>query len=445
MVMFRLHPRANSAVLAAPLLLVIVALYVSSDYVAGDLDGYWTAATAKAVSALIFIAPVTAACAAWEAGRIRRARIGDGTPTRNGWQIAVAALTPVVLLGFLALAAALAVARLHMESAPGWPDARIIASAGLIVCAHVVVGYAVGMWLPAVAAVPVVLIGDYLWNVYPPALEPLWLRHLTRPASGCCMNTSAVDPAGIVGPALVAVGLAAVAVAAATLSRHTPRLGTLPGFVPYAGAALALAVAAATTTASVGLVDGLGPDAIRTRPASELVCADSRGTRVCVWPEHEPRLAETARAVSTAAERLRLVGVTSPDVITESLQQPEPGQTHQRQWTVTVRQDPGFTSQDIVTGLVSDLTVTLVDSPHDENSAHANCPADPATAAQRAYDAEDELRSWLAVRAGMTPQDARLRTDPRIWAPVGHVLDSPLGNQKDWYRATLAQVRCMPR
>ncbi len=138
--MFRLRPRANSAVLAAPLLLCVVALYVSSDYVAGDLDGYWTAATAKAASALIFIAPVTAACAAWEAGRIRRARIGDGTPTRNGWQIAVAALAPVVLLGFLALAAALAVVRLHMESAPGWPDARIIASAGVIVCAHIVAG-----------------------------------------------------------------------------------------------------------------------------------------------------------------------------------------------------------------------------------------------------------------------------------------------------------------
>ncbi|MEV5085858.1 hypothetical protein AB0K74_46635, partial [Streptomyces sp. NPDC056159] len=55
--LFRFHPRSNAAVLAAPLLLFIVVLYVSSDYVSGDLDGYWTAATAKAASALIFIAP----------------------------------------------------------------------------------------------------------------------------------------------------------------------------------------------------------------------------------------------------------------------------------------------------------------------------------------------------------------------------------------------------
>ena len=159
----------------------------------------------------------------------------DGTPTRTGLQIATASLAPVVLLGFLALAAALAVARLHMESAPGWPDARILASAGVVLCAHVLAGYAIGMWLPAVAAVPVVLVGDYLWNVYPPALEPLWLRHLVLPASGCCMNTSAVAPAGITAPTLMAVGLAALAVAAAAVSRRTPRAGKPADVGPVLG------------------------------------------------------------------------------------------------------------------------------------------------------------------------------------------------------------------
>lgn len=436
--MFRLHPRANAAVPAAPVLLGIVALYVSSDYVAGDLDGYWTAATAKAAFALIFIAPVTAACAAWEAGRLRRARIGDGTPTRNAWQIAAAALAPVVLLGLLALAAALAVARLGMESAPGWPDARILASAAVVLCAHILVGYAVGVWLPAVAAVPVVLVGDYLWNVYPPAMEPLWLRHLTLPATGCCMNTAAVAPPGIAAPTLVAVGLAALAVAAAALSRRTPRLGGLPGSAPYLGGALAVVVALATASEGVRLVDGLGPDAIRARPVSELVCADSRGTRVCVWPEHAPRLHETARVVGTAVERLRLVGVASPDVVTEGSPHPGP-----KRWTVTVRQDPGFTGQDIVTSLVSDLTGILVSGPH--AGSRANCPAGPATAAQKAFDAHDQLTAWLSVRAGVSTRKVRDSVDPRTWEPVGRVLDAGLSSQKAWYGATLAQARCMPR
>ncbi|SDO37961.1 hypothetical protein SAMN04487981_110172 [Streptomyces sp. cf386] len=438
MVMFRLHPRANAAVPAAPALLLIVALYVSSDYVAGDLDGYWTAATAKAASALIFIAPVTAACAAWEAGRLRRAGIGDGTPTRNGWQIAAASLAPVALLGFLALAVALAVARLHMESAPGWPDARIIASACVILCAHIVAGYAIGMWLPAVAAVPVVLVGDYLWNVYPPALEPLWLRHLTRPAFGCCMNTSEAYPGAIAAPALMSAGLAALAVAAASLSRRTPRLGSLPRSVPHWGAALAVVATLVTTSTGVGLVDELGPDAVQARPESELVCDDVQGTRVCVWPEHASRLPETARTVSTAVERLRLVGVSPPDVVTESGLRPG-----RKEWTVTVRQDPGFTSQDMVTSLASDLAVTLVAGSHNESRTH--CPADPATAAQQAYGSQDELGIWLSVRAGRSPQEARNSSDPRTWAPVGRVLDTSLSSQKDWFRTTLTQARCMPR
>ncbi|KMS71425.1 hypothetical protein ACM01_27095 [Streptomyces viridochromogenes] len=438
MVMFRLHPRANAAVPAAPVLLCIVVLYVTSDYVAGDLDGYWTAATAKAVSALIFIAPVTAACAAWEAGRLRRAKVGDGTPTRNGWQIAAASLAPVMLLGFLALAAALAVVRLQMESAPGWPDVRIIAAACVILCAHVALGYAVGMWLPAVAAVPVVLVGDYLWNVYPPALEPLWLRHLTQPAFGCCSNASAVYPGAVTAPALVAVGLAALAVAAAAVCRRTPRRGSLPGSVPYWGAALAVVAATVTTSAGVRLVDGLGPDAIEARPVSDLVCADPRGTRVCVWPEHASRLTETARTVSTAVERLRRVGVSPPEVVTESGQRPGTGQ-----WTVTVRQDPAFTDQDLVTSLTSDLTVILVNSPHGDGRTH--CPADPATAAQRAFDSQDQLGVWLSVRAGRSQQEARDSTDPRIWAPVGRVLGTSAASQETWFQDTLVQARCMPR
>lgn len=436
--MFRLHPRANAAVPAAPLLLCIVTLYVTSDHVAGDLDGYWTAATAKAVSAMIFIAPVTAACAAWEAGRLRRAKVGEGAPTRDGWLIAAAALAPVLSLGLLALAAALAVVRLQMESAPGWPDARIIAAACAILCAHITLGYAVGMWLPAVAAVPVILVGDYLWNVYPPALEPLWLRHLTQPAFGCCSNDSAVYPGAITAPTLVAVGLAALAVAAAAVSRRTPRRGSPPRAVPYWGAALAVVAATAATATGVRLVDGLGPDAIEARPVSDLVCADPRGTRVCVWPEHTSRLTGTARTVSTAVERLRAVGVSPPEVVTESGGRPGP-----RQWTMTVRQDPAFTDQDLLTSLTTDLTVILVNGPH--RDSRGDCPADPATAAQRAFDSQDQLGVWLSVRAGRSQQEARDSTDPRIWAPVGRVLGTSATSQKTWFQDTLGQARCMPR
>ncbi|MFJ2022113.1 DUF7224 domain-containing protein, partial [Streptomyces nodosus] len=194
----------------------------------------------------------------------------------------------------------------------------------------------------------------------------------------------------------------------------------------------------ATTAGGVSLVNTFGPDAVRPRPASDLICADSQDTRVCVWPEHASRLAETARTVSTAVADLRLVGVTPPAVVTESNQHPS-----RRQWTVTVKQNPTFTGQDILAGITADLTTVLVDDPGVENDAH--CPADPVKAAQQAFASEEELRIWLSVRAGMNAQETRRRTDPQTWGPVAHVLDGSVTSQKDWFRSALGRARCMPR
>ena len=114
--------------------------------------------------------------------------------------------------------------------------------------------------------------------------------------------------------------------------------------------------------------------------------------------------------MSTAVERLGLVGVGRPDVVTESNLHPGP-----KQWTLTVKQDPGFTDEDMVTSLVSDLTVILVGSQH--SGTRTDCPADPATAAQQALDSQNELGSWLSVRAGRSPEDARSSSDPRTGHP----------------------------
>ncbi|MET9965232.1 hypothetical protein ABZZ80_04720 [Streptomyces sp. NPDC006356] len=109
--------------------------------------------------------------------------------------------------------------------------------------------------------------------------------------------------------------------------------------------------------------------------------------------------------MSTAVERLRAIGVSPPDIVTESGRHPGP-----RQWPMTVRQDPAFTDQDLLTSLTSDLTVILLDSPHADS--RADCPADPATAAQRAFDSQDQLGVWLSVRGGRSQQEARDITDP---------------------------------
>jgi len=109
---------------------------------------------------------------------------------------------------------------------------------------------------------------------------------------------------------------------------------------------------------------------------------------------------------------------------------------------VTVKQDPSFTPQDILSGLVSDLALRLSNS--DPRNSRANCPTNPSDAVQQAFESQDQMRVWLTVRAGMSPQDAQRRTDPQLWAPVARVLSGSLSSQKNWFHSALARVGCMP-
>ncbi|MFX4292524.1 DUF7224 domain-containing protein [Streptomyces bohaiensis] len=469
---FRLHLRANAAFAAAGPLLVVVLLYVFAEEVGGGPDGYWVAGTAKAVSALMFIAPVVAACAAWEAGRLRRARVAAGAPVRGGFRIAMASLSPVLALGLLALLVALVGVRVGMAAAPGWPEPTILAAAVVTLCGWLAVGYALGVWLPPAASVPLALVGGYLWQVYPPALEPLWLRHLTQPARGCCTSADTVATGGLSGPALAAVALAGTAVAAAALSHRTPRRGAPGGARSALVVAVALLVASATGVAAVRAVSGLGPDAVAARSADELVCADAgAATRVCVWPEHERRLDETVEVVRTAVAGLAPVGIASPELVTELPRQaaryePEaggadgavtddgvtddsaaggtpPSTGSPDRWTITVRAATSFTTDDIRTGLAADLAGALLDG--GSRTPATDCPADPAAAADQGFQAADHLFAWLAVRAGAEPQEARDRFDPQLWTAVGAALDGDDAAQTAWFRATLDRAGCAPR
>ncbi|MEV7427740.1 hypothetical protein [Streptomyces sp. NPDC091212] len=433
--MFRLHPRANAAFLAGPILLAIVGLYAASEDVSAYLDGYWESASAQTASAVKFIAPVTAACAAWEAGRLRRARAGSWAPTRNACQIVLASVLPVLLLGTLALCTTLLGVWLQLGSAPGWPNLAILGTALAIVTAHILVGFAVGLWLPTVAAVPTVLIGDYLWGVYPPALEPLWLRHLTVPVASCCDNVFAPDTRAIAASALVAAGLAAVALAAISASHHMPTLdhittGTRQRLLAIGTTALALCVFGGAV-----LVDHLGADAVHNRDAKELVCDHlSTGPRVCVWPEHRDRLPETTRSLSQAASQLHAYGVPAPKTISE-----QNSPMTKDLWLITIRQTPNYTEQDLLAGLAANLTQTL---PHLAAPPSASTCASDSTAVDSAISAYQQLEVWLAVRAGIDTDLARARYSPDAWTAVQAQINQTPHRQTEWYKATLAKARC---
>ncbi|MFI9627418.1 hypothetical protein [Streptomyces sp. NPDC052042] len=433
--MFRLHPRANAAVIAAPILLAVVGMYAASEEVSAHLDGYWESASAQTASAVKFIAPVTAACAAWEAGRLRRARAESWAPARGAWQIAAGSALPVLVLGILALCTTLLGVRLQLGSAPGWPDFAILAAALVIIAAHILAGFAVGLWLPAVAAVPLVLIGDYLWAVYPPALEPLWLRHLTVPVAGCCDNVFAPDTRALAASALVAVGLAAVALAGIAASRHMPALGRVTTGARRRLLAVGTVALALCVGGGIALVDRLGADAVHKREAKELVCDRlGAGPRVCVWPEHRGRLSEATRTLTQAASQLHAYGIPAPKTISE-----QDAPATKDRWQITVRRTPDFTQQDLLAGLAANLAQAL---PH--LSAHPtapSCASDPA-AVDSAIAAYQQLEVWLAVRAGIDADQAPPRYSPDAWAAVQTQITQTSQSQTVWYEATLSKARC---
>ncbi|MFJ8044563.1 hypothetical protein ACIRBX_29080 [Kitasatospora sp. NPDC096147] len=425
-------------VLVAPVQVVLAVLLLRKPAVAGQVDGYWTGATAVAMWALIVVAPLGAACAAWEAGRIRQAGWAGWTPARGGLHVAARALGPVLAGGLSALVAALLTVRWEMGAAPGGPDPLILGAAVLVLIGQLAVGYAVGLLVRPVVAVPVVLVADYLWNVYPPAGDPLWLRLLPGPVRDCCDSGSVPLPGAVAAPALLALGLLAVAGAVVVHRWHPARSGPpgLPGLPRLSGPALGMVVAplllAAAAAGSVGLVRDLGLDPYRARSAAELVCRqEPGGPEVCVWPEHAGRLPTASAALAGASARLAAAGVPVPKVITEA----DPGGGADR-WQVFLRVDPAFGAQQMV--------LSVVASP--AGQARERAEADPAApVCDRSPEGRalpERLRAWLAVTAGVDRAAAVANHGPELESWLAAQLTLPSAEQLRWYREASAAVGC---
>ncbi|WP_234328533.1 MULTISPECIES: hypothetical protein, partial [unclassified Streptomyces] len=58
---------------------------------------------------------------------------------------------------------------------PNWTTVAILALELLVVAAHIVVGYVLGLTLPRLLAVPVALVGSFVWMAYPAAMNVFWV------------------------------------------------------------------------------------------------------------------------------------------------------------------------------------------------------------------------------------------------------------------------------
>ncbi|MBQ0829101.1 DUF7224 domain-containing protein [Streptomyces tagetis] len=266
-------------------------------------SGYWESVTAQSSFLLVFTAPACAACAAWEAVRVKRSRVLEATPVRPRTVMALSVLLPIFVLGFLSVVLASALFVPQSSGLPGASSMAILGMELLVLAAHTLAGYVAGLTLPGLLAAPAALVTSWLWMAYPAAMTPLWLRQMNgHNLMECCALNQTVAPRALVAPALVAVGVIIASLVWISARRLPGRLW----------AAVTLCVTL-VTGASVAMP--LGYEAGQPRDISALRCS---GTvpMVCLWPEQQESGAHIRSWSTEARQRLDAAGVSTASTIT---------------------------------------------------------------------------------------------------------------------------------
>ena len=202
------------------------------------------------------------------------------------------------------------------EHALGWPGPGLVVVYASILWAVTCWGLALGMWLRGWIAAPTALIATFLVLGFPPAMNPLWLRHLFG-VTGCCGTDQTVDARVLWASTTVAVGAAAGALLVARASpavrlHRRSVLGALPA---------AAAVQAAALLIGASLVHDLTSQSATARPGEPRCAAvtptTTPTTSLCLWPEHELSRGEYAPIVEAVTRIENRNGLTQTAVFTE--------------------------------------------------------------------------------------------------------------------------------
>lgn len=402
--LFRRPRWATSGWRVAPLILVLVVLYTSSP-ITHDFDGNWQSGTVRAMSALLVIAPVCAVSACWDVGRLCR-RL-PGSSVRSLSRATAMAAVPSVVVGSASLLVCLVV--VGRRVGPGAPDLRIIGASTVALAGLVAFGALLGLVAPRVVAAPAVLVVTYGWLVYPPAMEPLWIRHLTSFNTSCCTADSEVSARSLIGQA--AVGTALVSGLVIVTSSRARRL------VAFAATTLVVAMGVAGGWA---LVRDLGVDPVRQR-TSQPVCGTTT-PRVCVWAEHRGRLP----ALEALAVRLPTIvgrlGQPVPVLLTE---RPQDADGRADAVVIGVRGD--LTDLEARRSLLSALVPSVVPR-CPEGQPWLGSPAMPL------------VEAFLELRAGFGDEDLEALHAPELIAVVRAEMTKPEAAQARWLATNLASI-----
>ncbi len=388
-----------------PIVVVLAYAWATSATISQGIDGYGLTASMRAISVLPFVAPICAACAAWEVGRLRRGMVYDMTGSRSNMTITVRRMIPVAAVGMIAMAESAVLVWQHMAPEGTGPSPAVFAMGLLVLAGHIAFGVILGRSMPPVVATPSSFALSYAWLVYPPALTTPWVRHLTGFNDSCCLNSDQLTLGAIVGPSILALSLVVAAALVVSLRRRVLALG------------ISAVLVAGIFVVAASLVSNLGFDPVQPR-TGVMVCAGT-SPRVCVWPEHSSRLAEASADAARMASIMENSELRAPALATEST-----APRHGPEWT--------FSTSDLSTAaqLRTETAVGLV--PNGPPPGCAQFTTWPGA------DALSALQVWLVAKAGLGMNAASSwATTPVVITTVRAELGKPIDDQASWFRTNL--------
>ncbi|MGC5343470.1 DUF7224 domain-containing protein [Streptomyces sp. DT171] len=387
--------------------------WLSSDISRGTIPAYWPDGTTVAAYCLFVIAPVCAACAAWEAGRLRKGGIVGLAPVRSRYVLFAQALVPVALLGLVAVTVSLTAVRLTMGHALGWPSFSVLGMITAVLVAHIVIGFAAGNTLPRLLAPALVLVADYLWIALPPTFNTMWVRHLTGHLETGVPVTEDLNVTSLVAPALLACGLA-IGVILVSMARNRRVLGAFFGII----------CASSACAVSYSLVSDWGPSAPVVPRADAMECGGSV-PQVCLPPELAGAIPAIEKAAVEVLPKLKAAGIDTPQNLVYVSRVTG---TDKKTWSMYVSP---FFSDDDARASIAEAALPTLPNCLENTDAYVGDPR--------------SLRIWLQLTAGVPSTTVTYAYGPDAMKQVAPIRKLTRDDQTAWFHRNVALLeRCEP-
>ncbi|MDF2420687.1 hypothetical protein [Trueperella pyogenes] len=192
-----LRLRREPIVVVAPILVAVGLLHFGS--VSSEEEIRSTQRWAQGFSIIFLVGPVASGCAAYIVGCLKDADIFARRWVRERFIVLhalgiTATMSFILIIGFGFYQAGFAL-----------PNSRLLLVAVMALFQMLAWGVISAFLLPSLLAVPLALVGGYMWMVFPQVVEPLWLRHLNGYWPTCCAIDQNPSLSGLLGVSTVAV------------------------------------------------------------------------------------------------------------------------------------------------------------------------------------------------------------------------------------------------